>query len=291
VPPLHIAAAVLCTIIWGLNFVAAKFALDDFPPLLFTALRFAFASVPFLIFVKPPDVNWRWVVAIGLFMGVGQFGLLFTGMALGMPPGLSSTMMQTQPFFTILFAIPFLGEKPRWQNVAGIALAFAGVLVTAGNLGGIPLIPFLMVIAAAACWAASNVCTRRAGASDALRLIVWVSAISPLPMLALSWAMEGSTRIETSVAHASTLGWGAVAFTAFVATNIAYGLWSYLFKRYPAATVAPFSLLVPIWGIAAAYVAVGEKLTLGKWIGVALVVAGVAANSWPSRRVQAVAPK
>lgn len=284
-PPLHIAAAILCTIIWGLNFVAAKFGLDDFPPLLFTALRFAFASLPFLPFTKFPDVNWRWVVAIGFFMGIGQFGLLFAGMALGMPPGLSSTMMQTQPFFTILFAIPFLGEKPRWQNVLGIALAFAGVLVTAGHLDGIPLIPFLMVIAAAACWAASNVCTRRAGASDAWRLVVWISAVSPLPMLGLSWALEGGGRIESSILNAGWLAWGAVCFTAFIATNVAYGLWSYLFKRYRAATVAPYSLLVPIWGIATAYLAVGEKLTTAKWIGVALVVAGVAANSWPSRKV------
>ncbi len=289
-PPVHIAAAVLCTVIWGANFIAAKFGLADFPPLLFTGLRFLMASAPFMLFVKPPDVNWRWVVAIGFFMGVAQFSLLFTGMKLGMPPGLSSAMMQTQPFFTMIFAIPTLHEKPRWQNLIGLALAFAGVLVIAGHLDGIPLIPFMLVIAAAACWAASNVCTRHAKASDANQLIVWASAVAPIPVFLLSWAQEGSTAIETGLMHATWLSWAGVAFTAFIATNVAYGLWSYLLKRYPAATVAPYSLLVPLWGVTLAKAVFGEPLSTSRWIGIALVVAGVAANSWPSRKIARASP-
>ena len=283
-PPLHIAAAVLCTVIWGLNFIAAKFGLADFPPFLFTALRFALASVPFLAFTRPPDIPWRWTIIIGLFLGVGQFGMLFLGMTLGMPPGLSSTMMQTQPFFTMIFAAIFLAERPRWQNLAGLALAFAGVLVIAGHLGDVALLPFMMVIGAAAFWAATNVATRHARASDAWQLIVWVSAVAPLPMLALSWLFEGGARIEESFVNVTWLALGGLAFVAFAATNVAYGLWSWLLKRYPAATVAPYSLLVPIWGIGSAMLVFGEPVSHAKWIGIVLIVAGVAANSWPSRR-------
>ncbi|HEY1722332.1 MAG TPA: EamA family transporter [Magnetospirillaceae bacterium] len=286
-PPLHAALAVLCTIIWGLNFAAAKFGLAVFPPFLFTGLRFAVASVPFLIFTRPPDIPWRWTILVGLMLGVGQFGLLFTGMTLGMPPGLSSTMMQTQPFFTMAFAAIFLAERPRWQNLAGLLLAFAGVLVIAGNLDDVPLLPFVLVIGAAAFWAATNVATRYARASDAWQFIVWVSAISPLPMFALSWIFEGQARIVSSFANVTWTAIGGLLFVAWVATNGAYGWWSWLLKRYPAATVAPYSLLVPIWGISAAMVLFDEPVSRMKWIGIALIVAGVAANSWPRRKVAA----
>src|SRR5271170_4340091 len=114
-PPLHIALAVLCMLIWGVTFIAIKLGLDHFPPLTFAALRFALASLPFLPFYRSPGVAWRWIIGIGLFLGVGQFGLLFIGMKLGMPPGLTSAVVQTQAFFTVLFAIAFLKERPRWQ--------------------------------------------------------------------------------------------------------------------------------------------------------------------------------
>ncbi len=152
-----------------------KWGVEAFPPLTFAALRFAFASLPFLLIYRSPGVAWKWIIGIGLFLGVGQFGLLFTGMKLGMPPGLTSAVVQTHAFFTVLFAIVFLKERPRWQNIAGLALAFVGVAVIAGNLGAVPLLPFLCVIGGAACWGVSNILTRQAGADDALRLIVWAS--------------------------------------------------------------------------------------------------------------------
>ena len=289
-PPIRIALVVLCTMIWGFNFVAIKIGLQSFPPLLFTAMRFALASLPFLLFVKPPDIRWPWVIAIGLFLGVLQFGFLFTGMALGMPPGLSSTMMQTQVFFTVILAVLLLGEKPRWQNLAGMALAFAGVLVIVGHLDEVPLMPFLMVIAGAASWAVSNILTRRAGASDAFRLIVRVSAVPPLPLLALSWAFEGQARMTAGFGTVDWFGIASLAFVAFAATNIAFGLWSWLLKRHPAATVAPFALLVPLWGVSSSMLIFGEQPGLAKAIGSALIVAGVAANSWPAKRLRAIAP-
>lgn len=287
-PPFRVALVVLCTVIWGFNFVAIKVGLQNFPPLLFTAMRFVLASLPFLAFVKPPNIRWPWVIAIGLFLGVFQFGFLFTGMALGMPPGLSSTVMQTQVFFTVILAVLALGEKPRWQNLAGLVIAFSGALVIAGHLGDVPMIPFLMVVAGALSWAISNILTRRAGASDAFRLIVWVSAVPPLPLLALSWAIEGQARIVGGFTTVSWLSVAALAFVAFAATTIAFGLWSWLLKRHPAATVAPFALLVPFWGIGSSMLVFDEQLSLAKAIGCALIVAGIAANSWPARRLRSI---
>ncbi len=247
------------------------------------------ASLPFLLFVKPPDSDWRWVVAIGFFLGIAQFGLLFTGMALGMPPGLSSTMMQTQPFFTMLFAIPVLHERPRWQNLAGLALAFVGVLVIAGHLDGVPLIPFLLVIAAAACWAASNVCTRRAKASNAMELIVWASAVAPLPMLALSWAVEGerADRNRRRPRDLDGLGLGRLRSPSSrpISPMGCGAICSNAIRPRPWRPI-------PCWCRSGASPwprsIFDEPLNTAKWIGVGLVVAGVAANSWPSRKAQTV---
>jgi len=287
-PPLHIALAVFVMLVWGLTFIAIRIGLDHFPPLMFAALRFALASLPFLAFVRRPRVDWRRIVGIGLFLGVGQFGLLFVGMELGMPPGLSSVIVQTQAFFTVLFAILILGERPTWQNMLGLLLAFAGVLVIGGHLGAVPMVPFLLVIFGAVFWGVANIIIRGAGSSDALHLIVWSSAVSPLPLLAMSWAIEGGDRIVQAVRDLSWAGVGALAVVSFAATNVAYGLWSFLLQRHPAASVAPYALLVPLFGMAASAFVFGEIPSVAKLLGAALIVAGVAANSWPSRRAEAV---
>jgi O-acetylserine/cysteine efflux transporter len=269
--------------IWGVTFIAIKLGLDQFPPLTFAALRFALASLPFLPFYRSPGVAWRWIIGIGLFLGVGQFGLLFTGMRLGMPPGLTSTVVQTQAFFTILFAVIFLNERPRWQNLAGLALAFAGVVVIAGYLGVIPLLPFMLVIGGAACWGVSNILTRMAGSNDPLRLIVWASAVSPIPLLALSWAVDGQDAIIGSMESVTWVALASLAVVAFGATNVAFGLWSFLLRKHKAAMVAPYALLVPLFGMSSSMIVFGEKLDTSKLIGAALIVVGMAVNSLPVR--------
>lgn len=282
-PPAHIALAILCMAIWGVTFVAIKLGLDHFPPLTFAALRFALASLPFLPFYRSPGVAWRWIIGIGLFLGVGQFGLLFTGMRLGMPPGLTSVVVQTQAFFTILFAVVILKERPRWQNLAGLALAFVGVVVIAGYLGVIPLIPFMLVIGGAACWGVSNILTRMAGSNDPLRLIVWASLVSPVPLLALSWAVDGQAAIIGSIESVTWVALASLAVVAFGATNISFALWSFLLRKHKAAMVAPYALLVPLFGMSSSMIAFGEKLDASKLVGAGLIVVGMAVNSWPVR--------
>lgn len=282
--PAHIALAVFVALIWGFNFVAIKVGLGSMPPLLFSGLRFVLAAAPFLLIYRSPGVAWKWIIGIGLALGVGQFGLLFVGMNIGMPAGLSSAVLQTQVFFTMIFAALTLGERPRPRQIAGMALAFAGVLVIAGDLGGGNLPAFLMVIGGAAFWAVSNVLTRRAAAPDPLRLMVWVSVVPPLPLLALSWWFEGWPRMEAALTGMSWLGFGSLAYIAFGATIVGYSLWSFLLKRYPAAVVAPFSLLVPLFGLSSGALLLHEHPGPQKLAGAALIILGVAANSWPARK-------
>ena len=283
-PPFHIALAVVCMIVWGGTFVFIKTGLDHFPPLTFAALRFALASLPFLPFYRSPGVAWRWIIGIGLFLGVGQFGLLFLGMKAGMPPGLTAAVVQTHAFFTILIAIPVLKERPRPQNLAALLLGFAGIAVIAGHLGLVPLIPFLLVIAGAVCWGVSNVLTRMAGSNDPLRLIVWSSLVAPLPLFALSWAFDGETAIAYSFAHVEWVGLVSLAVVSFGATNFSFGLWSFLLRHHRAAQVAPFALLVTPIGMLTAWIVMDERPSTAKLVGAALILAGMAINSLPGRR-------
>ena len=129
----HILLAVAVAAVWGLNFVAIKVGLRDFPPILFSSLRFALAALPLLILGLRggPPVPWRFIVGIGVTLGVVKFPLLFLGMDVGMPAGLASLVLQSQAFFTAIFAAFVLGDRPGPKQVLGMIVAFAGVGVIA----------------------------------------------------------------------------------------------------------------------------------------------------------------
>ncbi|VFT28134.1 membrane protein [Pseudomonas aeruginosa] len=192
-PVAHILLALLVTLIWGLNFVVIKVGLGDFPPLLFCALRFALAALPLLVLRGPMPAPFGRILLIGVLLGVVKFGLLFVGMAQGMPAGLSSLVLQSQVFFTILIAALWLGERPTPRGLFGLLLAAAGlVLIGLERPLGDSLLAFLLVVAAALAWSFANIATKRSGATDMLRLICWVSLVPPLPLLALFLSIRRS---------------------------------------------------------------------------------------------------
>jgi len=192
VPARHSALAVSVALLWGVNFVAIDVGLETFPPLLFVALRFALTAFPAVLVTRRPAVPARLVVAIGLFLSVGQFGLLFVAIHIGMPAGLSSLVLQLQAVFTIALAIAFLGERPTRTQIAGAAIAFAGLaLIAAGRTQNVPWLSLLLVVGAAASWGAGNVCTRVAKPPDGFALLVWASLVGPIPLAALSFLLEG----------------------------------------------------------------------------------------------------
>jgi len=274
--PLHVAMAVLVAAIWGVNFVVIRIGLDSYPPLLFTALRFVVSSLPFLLFFPRPGVSWKWLVAIGLPLGVLQFGLLFIGMDLGMPAGLSSLVLQSQAFFTALLAAALLRERPTGRQIFGMAVAFAGIglIATTREAGG-SLLALGFVMAAAFFWGVTNILVKQARAPDMVSLMVWVSIIPPLPLFALSWVFEGEARIIEALTAWSWSGIGALIYLAVLATIIGWGMWTFLFRHYPASQVAPFSLLVPVFGMSSAWALLGETLGALEIAGSVLVIVGL----------------
>ncbi|TVL91701.1 EamA family transporter [Streptomyces sp. SAJ15] len=275
--PAHIALAVGTAAVWGLNFVVIEVGLDHFPPLLFCALRFLAAAFPAVLLVGPPPVGWRWIVAVGLALGVAKFGLLFIGMHQGMPAGLASLVLQIQAVFTVLIAAAVLGERPGRTRLLGMAVAAAGIVVAAVDEGASgPVLGFALTIAAALCWGVSNVVTRRAAPPDALRFMVWVSLVPILPLLALSLLFEGWSADRAALASLDWGGAGAILYVAWGATVLGFGAWGFLLRTYDASAVAPFSLLVPVFGMSSAALLLDEHVSPLRWLAAALLVGGVA---------------
>ncbi|MFF0725853.1 EamA family transporter [Streptomyces sp. NPDC004134] len=278
--PLHIALAVLVAFFWGLNFVVIEVGLDHFPPLLFTALRFLVAALPAVFLVGRPQVAFKWILAVGLVLGVAKFGLLFVGMEQGMPPGLSSLVLQIQAVFTACIAAVVLGERPGRVRLVGMGVALCGVALAAVDEGGSgPLGAFAIVLAAAFCWGISNVIMRKAAPPDGLRFMVWVSCVPVLPLLALSLVFEGPERDWEALKSLDWAGAGAVVYIAWIVTIFGFGVWGYLLRTYDASTVAPFSLLVPVAGMSSAALFLGEEITGLRWAAALLLVGGVAVTS------------
>jgi O-acetylserine/cysteine efflux transporter len=270
-PARHVLLAFAIAVVWGINFVVIHVGLADFPPLLFVALRFTLVAVPAILFVRRPDVELRWLLGVGTFMCLGQFGLLFVAMDQGLPAGLASLVLQAQVVFTIALAVVFLGERPRPLQIAGAVVALGGIAVIAAGRGGnVPLGALALSVAAAASWGVGNICTRKAQASDALALLVWASLIPPLPLLALSLAVgEGAPSIGVG-------GLLSVIYVVVGATFFGFGSWAWLMRRHPASRVVPFALLVPPVGIASAWVALGEQPGTMEVVGAVVVLVGLA---------------
>lgn len=272
----HIALALLVAALWGINFVAIKIGLKDFPPFLLSALRFVAVLVPMILFVGRPCVSWRWILSIGLVFGVVKFGLLFLGMDLGMPAGLSSLVLQAQALFTVIFAAILLGERLRPAQLAGIGLATCGLaLIGFERAQETSLIGLVLVVAAACAWGYANILMKQAKAPNMLNLIIWVAIIPPLPMMGLSYAFEGPDRIMATLSGLSWSGILSVLYIAWASTIIGFSLWVYLLRLYSASVVAPFSLMVPIFGIAASALMLGEELSVIEIVAGILTLIGL----------------
>ncbi|HEV2221061.1 MAG TPA: EamA family transporter [Casimicrobiaceae bacterium] len=288
--PRDLALVLAVVALWGFSFVPIKVGLEEIPPFAFAALRFFLAAVPLVFFVPPPRMPAGLVIAYGLAIGVFQFGLLFLGIKLGMPAGLSSLVIQLQAFFTIGLGIAFLGDRLHTENVVGAIVAGIGVALL--GLHHIALgadssqVGLALVIVAAVAWAIGNVIAKHAARryhADMLDLVVWSSLAPPLPLMAASYALEGGPAAWHAIASASLLTWSCAVFLAYLATIFGFGSWARMLHRYPTGLVAPFALLVPVSGLASGAVLLGESLAPLQLAGAGLVLAGLAVNVYGAR--------
>ncbi len=287
-PVPHLLLALAVVFVWGTNFVVIKWGLAEFPPFLLAALRFALSALPWIFFMPRPAVSWGRLAAFGVLLGAGQFGLLFWAMRADVTPGLASLVMQSQVFFTIGLAMLIAGERVRLAQGVAVVLAAAGVALIGWHSLHEPATsatPFglLLLLLAAAAWAAANLVVRGAGRVNALSFMVWSSPFAVPPLLLMTFSFEGTAAIAQALAHATWLGWSAVLWQAVGNMLFGFAAWNWLLARYPAATVTPAALLVPVFGMGSSALVLGEPLPAWKLGAAALVMAGLALNVWASR--------
>jgi O-acetylserine/cysteine efflux transporter len=292
--PRDLGLALLVVFIWGTNFVVVRWGLGLLPPLLMAAIRFALVLLPAIFFLKKPAVSWGNLALYGLCVGTGQFGLLYIAMDGFISPGIASVVMQTQVFFTIAVAAQRTGEKPSVHHLLGLIPAVAGlILILMHNGEDITPTGVALVLGGAVCWAISNQTTREAAHKAArsgtpmnpLAYVVWASLFAMPGLLIASLLLEGPARDFQAVSATSWTIWPTLVWQSAANTLFGYAMWAGLLTRYPAATVAPLSLLVPVFGIGASVLVLQEPLPPWKIIACLLIMAGLAVNLlWRPRR-------
>jgi len=287
----HIMLALLVVAIWGFNFVVIKVGLKEIPPILLCALRFFLAAFPAVFFIRRPAVPFHKVIIFGLVMFVLQFTLLFSGMHAGTTAGLASLVLQVHVFFTVALAVVFLAEQPSVWQIIGALTSFSGIGLVAANTGGeISALGLVLIVAAAASWGVGNLLSKKLGKVDMLALVVWGSLVAWPPLLLLSCFLEQGSWSLAGISHLSWPAIGAVGYLVYPATLLGFAAWNWLLSHYPAATVAPFTLLVPVFGFTSSALVLGEPLYPWKAAAAVLIVAGLCINLTGARIAMRIRP-
>lgn len=291
-PGLHLLLAIAVMAVWGTNFVVIKVALGHLPPLTLALLRFVFVAFPLVLFLPRPRVAWRNLASYGVLIGAGQFGLLFTAMRADITPGLASLVVQVQVFFTIALSMRLTGERIALYQIGALALASAGLAVILLHTdGSATALGLALVLSAALAWACGNMVARQATSAqpglDMLSYVVWSALFAVPPLLGFALLLEGPQAMARGVAMADGWTWGAVAWQSVGNTMFGYAAWGWLLGRHPAAHVAPMALMVPVFGLGASALLLGEPLQGWKIAAFALVMLGLALGMlWPRLRAR-----
>ncbi|WP_296392171.1 EamA family transporter [Williamsia sp.] len=288
----HRLIGLTVVLLWGVNFIAIHAGLEHFPPFFFAALRFAVMAVPVILFVPFPKVPVRWLLLYGVGFGIIQFAFLFLALATGMPTGLASLVLQSSAPFTVILGVVLLGERMTRRQVAGIAVAVGGMVVIAIDRmqagAGAGIIPMALTLIAGLGWAFGNLGSRLARSDDPMRLTLWMCVVPPIPLYLMSLVIEGPSAGFDAMATAFTpnglVALAGLAYVVLLGTIAGSGLWSFLMSKHPASTVAPFSLLVPVVGITASWIALHEQPSVLQLVGAAIVIVGCLAGLMGSAR-------
>ena len=280
----HLLLALLIMVIWGCNFIFITLSLLEIPPLLLCALRFFLASIPAIFFIKPPKAPAKMIILYGLLTFGLQFAMLFIGMQSGMTPGLASLLVQVQIFFSIFFAMVILSEIPTFWQIIGALVSFSGIGLVVSHIGGnVTLAGLILLMGAAASWGLGNLVTKKISHVNMIALVVWGSFVAAFPLLLSSLLFEGPSRVLYSIQHVSLTGILSVCYIVFASTWIGYGAWNWLLSRHPVATIVPFTLLVPIFGLLSSALILSEPLQSWKLFAGALVLLGLCINLFGAR--------
>ena len=282
--PLHIAASLLIAATWGLNFTMIRFGLDELTPFAFATWRFVLGALPVLVLPRP-RISLRALVGTGLFLFAGQFVFLFFAMQAGLPPGLTSVLVQLQGPLTLVLAALFLRERATAGQWLGLAIALAGVVLIARSVeGSASLVAVGIAFLSALSWAAGNLFLRETRAASVLSVTAWASLVPVLPLLLASLLHDGVDATLAPIIAPTLRGWFVLFYTVVPVMWLGYLAWGTLLRSYPAGKVGPVSLLVPCCALGFSSLLTGESVEGLRLLGIAVVLVGVAAGMFTTGR-------
>lgn len=275
----HLLVALLIALVWGVNFIAIHIGLEVFPPFLLSTIRFGLSAFPWIFFLPRPKAPLKLILGYGVFTFALQFGLLFSGIHLGLSAGLASLVLQVQMFFSMGLAALFFKDRPSAWKIVGSLISFTGIGIVASHAdGSTSLIGLILTLLAALSWSIGNMFTKKVDAASPLALVVWGNLVAFPFMAVTSLLLEGPEMIGNSFQHVSAETIAAVIYIVYVSTHVGYGAWGYLLKSYPTATVVPFTLLVPVVGFLSSALILNEDLLPWKITASVFVMAGLVFN-------------
>ncbi|MBX8473551.1 EamA family transporter [Pseudomonas cichorii] len=280
----HLLLAILVTALWGLNFSVIKLGLTSVDPFILAGLRFTLCALPAIFFIPKPDVAWRYIIGYGLIFGIGLWGVVNLGIKTGLSAGIASLVLQFSAFFTMLLGAWVFKETITRYQLAGIGVALCGlssiIFIADGSVTAAGLV---LVLLGAAAWSVTNIINKKAGTKQVFAFLVWSSAFSPIPLFLLDYLVNGTSgysALVNQIDHRAVL---SILFQVYPNTLFGYWVWNSLLKQYPVSTVAPLSLLVPIFGMLGSAVIFGESLSPMKIVAVVLIVSGLAVGLYGQR--------
>ena len=272
----HMFLAFLVVLIWGTNFIAVFVALKSYPPFLLSAVRFALSALPWVFILPKPDAPLKFVLGYGVFNFALQFGLLFSGIHLGLSPGLASLLLQISVFFSMGLAFLFFKERSSLLKISGSLISFVGIGIVATHIQGeATLTGLVLTLLAAFAWAAGNMFTKKVNAQSPLSLVVWGNLIALPFMAVVSVTIEGPALIVHSIQSTSWTVIAALFYIVYLSTHIGYGAWGFLLKSYSASAVVPFTLLIPVVGFLSSAAFLGEDLPWWKIVASLFIMGGL----------------
>jgi len=278
-----ISVALMC--LWGFNFSAIKLGAIQTDPILLTALRFTFAIFPAIFFVRRPPEAARYLIAYGLIFGLGVWGMMVWSINLGVSAGMAGLLMDMSIISSLVIGYFLLKEKITPNKVFGAALAVAGLLMSLVLTdGSVPLRALPLTMIAAFSWSLMALVVKKSKTKHVFAFSVWGMLFAPLPLILFAYIFNGTQPFLDLPAQLNSQVWFSILFQAYPTTLLGYWVWNRLTIKYPLSTMAPFTLLTPIFGLIGSVIFYNESVTLIKLLSFALILGGLAVSQWQPKK-------
>jgi len=276
---LLLGLAIMC--LWGFNFSVIKLGADQINPILLTTLRFTFAVLPVIFFIKRPQVKLRYLVSYGVTFGVGVWGMMTSAITLGVSAGMAGVLMDLSLIASLFIGWLVLKETISVRQALGALLIMLGAGVSLSlQDGSVPVMGLVLVLIGALSWSIIGLIVKLANTSQVFAFSVWGMLFAPLPLAVLAFITYGGEVFTDLPKQMNGSVWFSILFQAYPTTLLGYWLWNRLITQYPLSTVAPLTMLTPVFGLIGSMLFHGEVIDNTKLLACGLILIGFLIGQW-----------